>query len=506
MKQFDWLSRIPESVAQLIQVLDDRGFETWLVGGCVRDMALGIIPEDYDIASNARPEDVCQIFERCLKTGLKHGTVTVLLKDLSIEVTTFRSEGPYSDGRRPDHVRYEMHILPDLARRDFTINSMAWHPERGLLDPYHGLADLQMQTLRCVGSADLRLQEDALRQLRAVRFALTYDLKPDSELIDAVARHHGGMIHLSPERIGNELMRLVRAPYAHHLVCFSGTQLLSQVTSDLFSKAPEDTALCLALTCFVQPFWQKEQVWPALYLACLMAEQNAEPVDTQHNGLPDAFHLSDWLSIRHDLTRSRLDGLYRQMVHSARLSRHLAGYTQAILLFIGQRLLLLAAELRRNRWPANGDADVSLDEKQILVLLRTAKRITRLTDQELLDSFDLALSMLHSLQADPVFGNCLDRERQRIRSLQSSTGQTLVSVHQLMINGRSPVFDMLADRRQTGLFLERALSFCQQSNEWTDLHALDQLVADWIVQADMVQEPQKAADEWTRPRDSTTAN
>ncbi len=271
MTSENWFSLVPEPVTGLLRLLNQAGYEAWLVGGCVRDMFLGIVPDDYDVATDARPDEVCDLFDRCLETGIDHGTVTVMLPDMSIEVTTYRSEGSYSDGRRPDSVRYENDIKLDLARRDFTINSMAWHPEQGLLDLYGGVVDLQNRILRCVGRAELRLTEDALRQLRAVRFCLTYNLDPDDEMIAAIARYHGGVLSLSTERIIVELSRTGRAQYADKLSAFAGVGLISLIYRKLFNISVDDSIITGFLAGMIQPYWQQNQIWSVLITGGILA-------------------------------------------------------------------------------------------------------------------------------------------------------------------------------------------------------------------------------------------
>ena len=162
---------LPEQVNNAIARLDAAGWKAYAVGGCVRDMLRGAEPGDYDIATDAPPEETERVFaaERVIETGLKHGTVTVLLEGMPLEITTFRVEGAYSDGRHPDSVRFTPSLREDLARRDFTINAMAYRPAEGLIDPFRGRADLATGVIRCVGDPDARLREDALRILRALR-------------------------------------------------------------------------------------------------------------------------------------------------------------------------------------------------------------------------------------------------------------------------------------------------------------------------------------------------
>jgi hypothetical protein len=462
----EWTERIPEPVIRLIRQLDENGYETWLVGGCVRDMSLGILPDDYDAATNAKPEQVCRIFEKCLETGIRHGTVTVLLSGLAIEVTTFRSEGPYSDGRRPDHIRFENGVLPDLARRDFTINSMAWHPERGLIDPYGGLADLQRLQLRCVGSASERIQEDALRQLRAVRFSLSYDLKPDDDLLDAIRQGCSLVRNLSTERLSHELSRLMLASYSHNLSDFSDSNLLGIIAEKLLGFSVDSKIFSENLACFIQPFWKKEQIWPSFYLAGRMAELNINPKYLS-SGQIGYFSQEGWQSIKSCLTADRLNYLPLLLVSKAKLSKESARITQAILILIGLRLMLYDAFLRKlsdrkaNNISAHASPDYHfnngcLSHLQVKILLRSCIRRTKLSPELIIECLNMANEIIHALQADPQFAMILEQDQINFKEMKNS--RHLLLTQDLDIKGNNIIFNKLKLPRQRGLYLERLLS------------------------------------------------
>lgn len=199
------ISKIPKEALHIINTMETAGHEAWLVGGCVRDILLGRVPEDWDITTNALPEDVQRCFARTVPTGIAHGTVTVILDGEPYEVTTYRSESTYSDFRRPDEVIFVADIEADLARRDFTINALAWHPLRGLIDPFGGQRDLTEGLVRAVGNPDERFQEDALRMLRAVRFAAQLDCDVDPATLKAIASLAPNILYVSGERIRMEL-------------------------------------------------------------------------------------------------------------------------------------------------------------------------------------------------------------------------------------------------------------------------------------------------------------
>lgn len=202
----------PRYVLNILSVLTAAGYDARLVGGCVRDMLLGRRPVDWDVASSAPPEAVMRLFPRTVGTGLKHGTVTVLLGKNHAEVTAYRTEGAYSDHRRPDAVRFTGDLAGDLARRDFTINAMAMSADGVFFDPFCGRADLEARVLRCVGDPGTRFGEDALRMLRAYRFRaqLGFGLDPAAEAaIFAKAPLAAG---LSPERVRDELKKTLFSP------------------------------------------------------------------------------------------------------------------------------------------------------------------------------------------------------------------------------------------------------------------------------------------------------
>jgi tRNA nucleotidyltransferase (CCA-adding enzyme) len=200
---------IPLYIKNIIETIEAGGFEAWLVGGCVRDMLLFCTPSDYDITSSALPEEIEGIFEKTIKTGIRYGTVTVLCGKNKAEVTTFRVEQGYTDYRRPDEIVFTDKIEQDLARRDFTVNAMAFNPRKGLLDPFGGQNDLKRGLIRAVGSPALRFGEDALRILRAFRFAAKLNFEIEAGTSQALAQHMGLLGKISGERVKCELEKLL---------------------------------------------------------------------------------------------------------------------------------------------------------------------------------------------------------------------------------------------------------------------------------------------------------
>lgn len=198
---------IPAEINVVLEKIEDLGYEAWLVGGCVRDMLRGCMPHDYDIASSVPCEAVCAAFDRVIETGLKHGTVTVISDGVPIEVTRYRVDGSYSDGRHPDSVSFTGSFAADLSRRDFTVNAIGYHPIRGLYDPFGGKNDLSRGVLRTVGEPERRFGEDALRIMRAVRFASTLGFSIEQETLDAAIRLAPTLQNVSAERIFSELKK-----------------------------------------------------------------------------------------------------------------------------------------------------------------------------------------------------------------------------------------------------------------------------------------------------------
>lgn len=225
---------VPKQIGMVMERLEQAGFACYIVGGAVRDWLAGGKPHDYDLCTAAKPEQTEQIFSDLpvIETGLKHGTVTVVLDGEPIEITTFRTEGAYSDGRRPDSVAFVTDITRDLARRDFTVNAMAWSPQRGLCDPFGGKEDLQRKCIRCVGEAETRFQEDALRILRALRFAATRGYTVEPHTAQALHDNRQRLIHVSAERITAELLQLVCGAYAG-AVCMEFADILTEILPEL---------------------------------------------------------------------------------------------------------------------------------------------------------------------------------------------------------------------------------------------------------------------------------
>ena len=205
--------RIPKELETVARIYAEAGRQCWLVGGAVRDGLMGRASGDFDLATDARPEETVALFRRTVPTGIKHGTVTILLGGHQFETTTFRRDGKYSDGRRPDDVAYADDIREDLARRDFTVNAIAWNLIDGtFLDPHGGRGDLSARIIRAIGNPDRRFEEDSLRAVRACRFAAQLGFTVAPGTLEAIGRSLGGIPALSAERIWEELKKILTSP------------------------------------------------------------------------------------------------------------------------------------------------------------------------------------------------------------------------------------------------------------------------------------------------------
>lgn len=210
--------KMPAQAAKVIQTLEQHGFEAYIVGGCVRDSILGRTPGDWDITTSASPQEVKEIFEHTVDTGIEHGTVTVLMNHEPYEVTTYRVDGKYEDHRRPNEVHFTKSLKEDLLRRDFTINAMAYNDREGIIDMYDGMTDLKNKMIRCVGEATKRFDEDALRILRALRFQAQLGFEIEEKTEEAIRNQARFLKDISAERIQVELEKLITSAYPEVLV------------------------------------------------------------------------------------------------------------------------------------------------------------------------------------------------------------------------------------------------------------------------------------------------
>ena len=210
---------LPSDVNFILNRFYENNFEAFIVGGCVRDNLLGKIPHDYDITTNALPQETESLFEKTIPTGIKHGTVTVLINSNPFEVTTYRIDGEYLDNRKPENVEFVTNIKEDLARRDFTINALAYSPKFGFKDFFNGKEDLKNKIIRCVGVPDKRFNEDALRILRAIRFSCQLNFQIDDETLNSIKRNFKLIENISKERIRDEFSKILLSSHSFNGLC-----------------------------------------------------------------------------------------------------------------------------------------------------------------------------------------------------------------------------------------------------------------------------------------------
>lgn len=221
--------RLPDKVNRIIEILRAAGYEAYAVGGCVRDCVMGRSPNDWDITTSAKPEETKKLFARTIDTGIKHGTVTVMLDREGFEVTTYRIDGAYEDGRHPKEVTFTASLEEDLKRRDFTINAMAYNEQSGLIDIFGGIRDIEQGVIRCVGNAEERFTEDALRMLRAVRFSAQLGYQIEENTKSAIRKLAPNLKLISAERIQTELVKLVTSAHPDYLRVAYETGITKQI-------------------------------------------------------------------------------------------------------------------------------------------------------------------------------------------------------------------------------------------------------------------------------------
>lgn len=251
---------IPDHVEWILKKLNKNGFEAFAVGGCVRDTLLGRVPEDWDITTSAKPGQVKAIFGRTIDTGLLHGTVTVMRDGIGYEVTTYRVDGEYEDGRHPKSVEFTADLREDLRRRDFTINAMAYSHQTGIVDVFGGREDLEYGVIRCVGNAMERFTEDALRILRAIRFSAQLGFEIEKETYLAISEIAPNLVHVSKERIQAEITKLLVSGHPEKILLVYETGI-SPYISPAFHQILEDRLPLLRMEEF-QRFLAERQPSP----------------------------------------------------------------------------------------------------------------------------------------------------------------------------------------------------------------------------------------------------
>lgn len=244
------------AAAYVLDTLNNSGYKAWLVGGCVRDSLRGVMPNDFDMATTALPQQVMSCFPEfhVVPTGIRHGTVTVVADGGFLEITTLRADGCYGDGRRPDEVTFVKDIRLDLSRRDFTVNAMAWSTIDGLIDPFGGQADLEKKLLRCVGDPTARLREDSLRVMRCLRFAACLGFRIDPPTAAALYSERGGLARVAAERLNHELKLLICGSFAgaviaeyRDILTVIIPEIIPYVDQKLLASAGDDCSARLAI-------------------------------------------------------------------------------------------------------------------------------------------------------------------------------------------------------------------------------------------------------------------
>lgn len=227
---------VPKEVNFIINTFYKNNYEAYMVGGCVRDSILGVTPKDYDLTTSAKPETTILLFNKTIPTGLKHGTITILINNNPYEVTTFRTDGSYLDNRRPSSVNFVTDIKDDLSRRDFTINALAYNEIAGLIDYFNGVNDINNKLIRCVGDADKRFKEDALRMLRAIRFSCQLSFDIEISTLNAIKKNYLLISNISKERIRDELCKILISPNpSKGIKLLQETNLLEVILPDINS-------------------------------------------------------------------------------------------------------------------------------------------------------------------------------------------------------------------------------------------------------------------------------
>ena len=264
--------KVPEEVRAIMDTLVSSGYEAYCVGGCVRDSLLGRAPEDWDITTSALPEQVKSLFSNTVDTGIQHGTVMIVIRGIGYEVTTYRIDGKYLDGRHPEHVTFTRSLEEDLKRRDFTINAFAYNDGSGIVDLFDGMDDLEKKIVRAVGDPDARFTEDALRIMRAIRFAAQLDFKVEEETYAAIRRHADNLANVSMERIRVEFEKTLMSRNCGMVNEFFRLGMGDYILPGYAEKCAgfdEEIAACL-------PGEQEDDARRYLLLAILLKELSAE--------------------------------------------------------------------------------------------------------------------------------------------------------------------------------------------------------------------------------------
>lgn len=438
----------PENVGYILSKLNEKGFEAFIVGGCVRDSILGKKPYDWDITTSALPEDVKKIFERTYDTGIRHGTVSVAVNDDIFEVTTYRVDGQYSDSRRPDSITFTGSLKEDLARRDFTVNAMAYNNKTGLVDYFEGMRDLEGRQMKAVGNAEARFREDALRMLRAIRFSAQLGFSIEINTFDAICDNSALIKNISWERIREEVVKLLTSP-----------------NPSCFSKLFRSGLL--------------EHIMPE-FIPCYSTDQNnpyhiynvAEHIIHTMESIPDSSILR-WTMLLHDIgkppcrtTDSKgIDHFYGHQEVSARMADSILNRLRLDKLSIKKILTLVSYH----------DIDIFDNEKSIKKVVNTVGE-------------DLFLSLVEVQRADAMGQNpvYLDNRLVKLDNIKRiykeiKEKQQCLSISEMAVNGDDLIILGMKPGRQIGEVLGYLFDLVLESPEINDREKLLELAKQRIM-------------------------
>ncbi len=424
-KEYIMQITLPEHVEKIIEILEGAGHEAYAVGGCVRDSVLGRKPNDWDITTSAKPLETKALFKRTVDTGLQHGTVTVLMDGEGYEVTTYRIDGEYEDGRHPKEVVFTADLVEDLRRRDFTINAMAYSEKEGLVDAFDGMEDLKRGVIRCVGDAEERFTEDALRMLRAVRFSAQLGFSIEKETKKAVGKLAGNLSKISAERIQAEMTKLLSSPHPEELRAAYETGITAVILPefDVMMKTRQNTphhfgtvgehTLC-ALT--------KVRAHKALRLAMLLHDIGKPAVRTTDADGKDHF-------VGHPDESVRIAG---EILHRWRFDNDTINRVKKLVRFHDLRPALTEKSVRRMIYKVGED---------IFPMLLEVQRADILAQSDYQRE-----EKLHALGVvESIYQEILKKEQ-------------CLSIKGLAIGGRELVADGMKPGREIGLVLEELLN------------------------------------------------
>lgn len=234
---------LPEDVKYILNTLKKNNYEGYIVGGSVRDSIMGLQPMDYDITSNALPQDIIGLFKKTFETGIEHGTITVVLNNINYEITTYRVDGEYENNRKPKDVTFTSNLYDDIRRRDFTINAICYNPDDGIVDYFNGIKDIENKIIRAVGDPNLRFQEDALRMIRAIRFQCKLGFEMEKETLEGIYSNNYLFKNISAERVREEFTKILLSHHHQNLQVLIDSKLMSYFDEDFHEYLKDNISL-----------------------------------------------------------------------------------------------------------------------------------------------------------------------------------------------------------------------------------------------------------------------